>query len=182
MQTSKDNVVPFPNRGSEPLDLGQMFDLHAPYLLRVAHRLTGRRDLAEDLVQEVFLVAWRRREELVDPDGMRTWLYRVTVNVVRHRRRSEGRYGGMLDRFKAVFAPRQRGPDSHLEAKHAGERVHATIAMLSPKQREVFVLFELEELDGAEIAAILDIPVNTVWSRLRLARAAFKKHWGDDEL
>ena len=54
---------------------------------------------------------------------------------------------------------------------------HAVIQKLSPKQREVFVLFELEELDGSEIAAILDIPVNTVWSRLRLARTAFRKHW-----
>lgn len=159
------------------MDLGQLFDLHGPYLLRVAHRLTGRRDLAEDLVQEVFLIAWKRREELVDPDGMRTWLYRVTVNVVRHRRRSEGRYSGVLDRFKQLFSPRERGPDALLESKYTGERVHQVIAKLSPKQAEVFVLFELEELDGAEIASILDIPLNTVWSRLRLARTAFREHW-----
>lgn len=177
MQPAPDNVVPFPKPPGQPLDLGQVFDEHGPYLIRVAHRLTGRRDLAEDLVQEAFLIAWKRREELVDPDGMRTWLYRVVVNVVRHRHRSEGRYGALLERFKHVLNPFGRGPDRDLEAKDAGRQVHQAIARLSPKQREVFVLYELEELEGAEIAEILDIPINTVWSRLRLARAAFKKQW-----
>ncbi|MCB9675230.1 MAG: sigma-70 family RNA polymerase sigma factor [Alphaproteobacteria bacterium] len=170
-------VVPFPGRPVPPLDLGELFDAHAPYLLRVVHRLTGRADLAEDLVQEVFLVAWRRRDELTDPTAIRTWLYRVAVNVVRHRFRSESRYGAVLERFTHVFRRTSAGPDVGLERYERGQRVHAVIQHLSPKQREVFVLFELEELDGAEIAEILDIPLNTVWSRLRLAREAFRKHW-----
>jgi RNA polymerase sigma-70 factor (ECF subfamily) len=165
----------------DPLDLGQLFDAHAPYLLRVVHRLTGRADLAEDLVQEVFLVAWKRRDELTDPSGIRTWLYRVAVNVVRHRRRSESRYGAVLDRFARIFHRNDRPADEGLERFERGQRVHATIDKLTDKQREVFVLFELEELDGAEIAEILDIPLNTVWSRLRLARKAFKGHWDATE-
>ncbi len=161
----------------DPLDLGQLFDAHAPYLLRVVHRLTGRADLAEDLVQEVFLVAWKRRDELTDSSGIRTWLYRVAVNVVRHRRRSEYRYGAVLDRFARIFSRNDRPADEGLERYERGQHVHQVIQQLSDKQREVFVLYELEDLDGAEIAEILDIPLNTVWSRLRLARNAFRKHW-----
>ncbi|MEZ4322275.1 MAG: sigma-70 family RNA polymerase sigma factor [Myxococcota bacterium] len=171
------NVVPFPRRPTPDLDLGELFDAHGPFLLRVVHRLTGRADLAEDLVQEVFLVAWKRRDELTDSAGIRTWLYRVAVNVVRHRHRSESRYGALLERFTHVFRRTSPGADEGLERYERGQRVHAMIQQLTPKQREVFVLFELEELEGVEIAEILDIPLNTVWSRLRLARAAFKQHW-----
>lgn len=174
------NVVPFPQppqSASEELDLGELFDAHSAWLLRVVHRLTGRRDLAEDLVQEVFLVAWKRRHEIQDQKGIKTWLYRVAVNVVRHRHRSESRYGSVLDRFKQLFRGETSDPERSFERYERGQRVHAVIAQLSPKQREVFVLYELEELEGAEIAAILDISVNTVWSRLRLARKAFKTHW-----
>lgn len=171
------NVVPFPTPPPQELDLGALFDAHGAYLVRVVHRLTGRRDLADDLVQEVFLVAWRRRDELTDPTFVRTWLYRVAVNVVRHRRRSEGRYSRVLDRFAEVFRRPDNAPDVGLERFQQGQRVHAVVQQLSDKQREVFVLYELEELEGGEIAEILDLPLNTVWSRLRLARASFRKHW-----
>ncbi len=163
------------------LDLGALFDEHAPWLLRVLQRLTGRRDLAEDLVQEVFIIAWKRRDTLRDQHGIRTWLYRTAVNVARRRRRSESRYGDALLRFKRAWV---RSPDvdaeQRLERRQQGRIIHAILERMSPKQREVFVLYELEGLEGAEIATILDIPINTVWSRLRLARRAFRARWEEE--
>ena len=161
------------------MDIGRLFDEHAAYLCRVVHRLTGSPELAEDVVQEVFLLAYDRRHELEDRTGIRTWLYRVAVNHVRHRRRSFARYRGLLDRFKAEPAPRQDDdtPDERASRQERGMLIHQCVQRLSEKQREVFVLYELEELEGAEIASILDVPVNTVWSRLRLARQAFRKQW-----
>lgn len=171
------NVVELRSRGA--VDIGRLFDEHAPYLCRVVHRLTGSAEAAEDVVQEVFLLAYNRRNELEDRTGIRTWLYRVAVNHVRHRRRSFARYRGLLDRYQAepdpvVGAP---APDDTVERQQRGALIHECVQRLSDKQREVFVLYELEELEGAEIASILDLPVNTVWSRLRLARQAFRKHW-----
>ena len=55
--------------------------------------------------------------------------------------------------------------------------VRACVASLSDACREVFVLYELERMEGSEIAEILEIPLNTVWSRLRLARTAFREAW-----
>lgn len=179
--SAHDNVVPFP-AATEPageVDIGALFDAHAPYLCRVVHRLTGSAAAAEDVVQEVFLVAYRRRHELEDRKGIRTWLYRVAVNHVRHGRRSHARYQKLLDGYKQ-HPDRDLdldAPDDVAVRRQRGERIHAVVGKLSDKQREVFVLYELEELEGAEIAEILDLPVNTVWSRLRLARAAFRKHW-----
>ena len=178
MPSHPTNVVPFPTVAPPiPLDLAELFETHSPYLLRVLHRLTGRADLAEDLAQEVFLVAWKRRDELTDPNGIRTWLYRVAVNVVRHRHRSEGRYGSALQRFKQWLSPKSTTPHEGMERYERGQQVHEVIRSLTEKQREVFVLFELEELEGEEIAQILEIPLNTVWSRLRLARKAFRSAW-----
>lgn len=165
----------------DAVDIGKLFDAHGPYLCRVVHRLTGSRESAEDIVQEVFLLAYNRRNELEDRTGIRTWLYRVAVNHVRHRRRSYARYQGLLDRYKQQPSP-QAGPTSPDEVASQMQRgalIHECVKHLSDKQREVFVLYELEELEGSEIATILDIPVNTVWSRLRLARAAFRKRWAE---
>jgi RNA polymerase sigma-70 factor, ECF subfamily len=177
-----DNVVAFP-RGSAPtpseLDIGRLFDAHAPYLCRVVHRLTGSRETAEDVVQEVFLLAYNRRSELEDRTGIRTWMYRAAVNHVRHRRRSFSRYQGLMDRYQAHpgHKDKEDGPDDVASRKERGRIMQECVAQLSEKLREVFVLYELEELEGNEIAAILDLPVNTVWSRLRLARAAFRAEW-----
>lgn len=175
------NVVPFPSSasGRAPLDLGRLFDAHAPYLVRVLHRLTGSRETAEDIVQEVFLLAYNRRNELEDRTGIRTWLYRAALNHVRHRRRSFARYQGLLDRYQAHPGNKGQadGPDEEASRVERGRLVQACVLTLSPKLREVFVLYELEELEGTEIAQILDLPVNTVWSRLRLARAAFRQEW-----
>lgn len=176
-EDDEDNVVELHARGA--VDIGRLFDEHAPYLCRVVHRLTGSAEAAEDVVQEVFLLAYNRRHELEDRTGIRTWLYRVAVNHVRHRRRSFARYRGLLDRYQAesLRAPDAQTPDDTVEKQQRGAMIHACVQKLSEKQREVFVLYELEELEGAEIASILDLPVNTVWSRLRLARTAFRKHW-----
>ncbi len=172
-------VVPFPVRGRAELDISRLYDDHADYLHRVIHRLTGSRDVAEDVVQEVFLLAYHRRSELEDRQGIRTWLYRAAVNHVRHRRRSFSRYQGLMGRFEqhAADAEREGGPDEAASRTERGRLVHECIANLSDKLREVFVLYELEELEGNEIAEILELPVNTVWSRLRLARAAFREEW-----
>lgn len=182
------HVVRFPGRassaaGRHDLDIGRLYDEHGAYLCRVVQRLTGSREAAEDIVQEVFLLAYHRRAELEDRLGIRTWLYRAAVNHVRHRRRSYSRYQGMKDRFQQHPETdlRPEGPDAEVARAEQGRQVAACVARLSEKLREVFVLYELEELEGNEIADILEIPINTVWSRLRLARAAFREEWSRRE-
>lgn len=172
------NVVTFPGAKQE-LDIGRLFDAHGPYLCRVLHRLTGSREAAEDVVQEVFLLAYHRRHELEDRTGIRTWLYRAAVNHVRHRRRSFSRYQGLLDRYQQHpgLKDRDESPDETASRAERGKLIQECVMKLSDKLREVFVLYELEELEGNEIAEILELPVNTVWSRLRLARAAFRTEW-----
>ncbi len=164
--------------GGGNVDIGRLFDEHGTYLLRVLHRLTGSAESAEDLGQEVFFTAYRRRDRLQSEKNIRTWLYRVAVNHVRHHRRSHARWFAFLGRYKPYreLRPTPR-LDEDLARVQRAEFIQECVTELPPKQREVFVLYELEELEGREIARILDIPVNTVWSRLRLARTRFRKVW-----
>lgn len=158
----------------EPTSVATLFEAHAEELCRLAHRMTGSRDAAEELVQEVFVTAWRRREEVEAMDNPRAWLYRVTLNHLRHRRRAFARLANFLDRWRVRPHADPALPDARVEERQSAERVHRAIATLSPIQREVFVLFELQGLSGAEIADVLGVKPNTVWGRLRLARASFK--------
>ena len=160
-----------------PLDISRLFEAHAPWVHRVAQRLTGSAAAADDVVQEVFLTAHRRRDAVADRLGIRTWLYRTTVNVARQKRRTDQRYGNVIDRFGRQPSAPGATPEAEVSSAAHGLAVRACIQALSETQREVFVLFELEGVDGGEIAEILDIPINTVWSRLRLARVAFREIW-----
>src|SRR5262245_26719821 len=73
------------------LDIVQLFDEHAAFLLRALLRLAPSRADAEDVLQDVFLVAHQRRSVVATHDNPRAWLYRVARNVVRHKRRTFAR-------------------------------------------------------------------------------------------
>lgn len=166
-----------PTAEAQPIDLGALFDAYAPFLVRVITRVVGASDRAEDIVQRAFLTAHRKGLPSSEPDAARAWLYRVAMNEVRHERRSWARRARLSARLieEPTLAPTD--PHDLVEASRQSAAVRSTLARLPPKQREVFALYELEELSGSEIAALVGVPENTVWSRLRLARERFRKLW-----
>lgn len=169
-------------REAGEVDVGRLFDAHAAFLLRVVARMTGSRERAEDVVQRVFLIAHEKRASLTECEELRGWLYRVAMNVTRHDRRSLARRLRLHDALvRQQVLPEPVIPSDQVQAAEQSARVRACIAKLPLEQREVFVLYELEELRGGEIAAMLGIPENTVWSRLRLARTRFKRAWAQLE-
>lgn len=168
-------------RPGRDVDVGALFGVHAPFLLRTVERLTGSGDRAEDVVQRVFLIAHEKRHTLHDPEDIRGWLYRVMVNVLRHDRRAVARRIRLANRVETTSVPdEQELADDAVERKERGARVRMTVAKMPFKLREVFVLYELEEVEGKDIAKLLDIPENTVWSRLRLGREKFRKLWSHE--
>jgi len=133
---------------------------------------------AEDLAQEVFLVVGRKISTF-DGGNEAGWLYRITELTVRdHRRRAW---------FKNLFVRRRRDVDletfahSDVSPARAYEQhedqviLHAILAKMSKKRRATFMLFEIEGCSGEEIAAIQDVPLGTVWTRLHHARKEFWK-------
>jgi RNA polymerase sigma-70 factor, ECF subfamily len=133
---------------------------------------------AEDLAQEVFLVV-NRKLSTFDGGNEAGWLYRITELTVRdHRRRAW---------FRNLFGRRRQDVDIETVARvegvpalaheHEQDRIvlQGILAKMSPKLRATFVLFEIEDRSGEEIAAIQGIPSATVWTRLHNARKVFWK-------
>jgi len=162
-----------PAQGALP-PFEEVYDTYFPYVWRSVQRLGVPASQADDAVQEVFIVVHRRLAEFEGRSSLKTWLYGIALRVARlHRarhRRDEGRDGG--DAY-ALGAPESARPDERAANAEAARIVQDLLASLDEDQREVFVLAELEQLSAPEIAQALDVKLNTVYSRLRLARAAF---------
>jgi RNA polymerase sigma-70 factor (ECF subfamily) len=164
-------VVPHPN------DLADLFQRYGPELLRYCLRRVGP-DHAEDVVAETFLSAYsaRHRYDPTRSGSVLPWLYGIATNHLRRHRRAEIR--AYRAAARAGNAPSADGPDilaqravERVDAHQARGRLAAVLAGLPRRQRDVLLLHAVAELEYAEIAVALDIPVGTVRSALHRARA-----------
>jgi RNA polymerase sigma factor (sigma-70 family) len=120
----------------------------------------------EDVAQDVWLAIHRRIDALRPEASSRAWVASIARNVALHLHRAQGR---RLRKHAAltVVADMTLPPPS----TDAIATLEVVLQRMEPAQREVFLLIAVEELSGPEVAAALGIPLNTVYSRLRLARA-----------
>ena len=146
------------------------------------YRVLGDRDDLEDLVQEVFVIAFRGLDRFRGDARLSTWLYRICVNVALGRIRTKKRRPnaiGVADLDTAPADPslteRPETPDRSLERRRDQERVYAALELLAPKKRIVLYLHEIEGLDLKEIAYLVDSNPVTVRTRLFYARREFYK-------
>ncbi len=139
-------------------------------LYSTAHRLTGRADLAEDLVQETARKALRASPSLKNERNIRAWLFTILLNLVRdHFRRPERSEGHDPEDEQPLAHPGLAGI-----SLAAVQDVRGALARLSPSQRAVVILVDLEEFTIAEAAHMLKLPPGTVASRLARAHQALR--------
>jgi RNA polymerase sigma-70 factor (ECF subfamily) len=153
-----------------------LYRSYFPYIWRSVQRLGVPASHADDAVQEVFIIAHAKLATFEGRSSLKTWLYGIAVHRARvHRGRARlGRAEDALD-AESIHAPDAARPDHRAVCAEAARAVNAILDRLDGDQREVFVLAELEELSAPEIVEVLDVKLSTVYSRLRLARAAFAK-------
>ena len=155
-----------------PLDFRTMYDEHVAFVWRNLRRLGVAPCDVEDRVQEVFVVAHRRMGSYEERGhGPRAWLFQIVLRVAsewrRHRRRHpEDADGGIAQELERT-EPDQADVIAQREALVRLDRALDTIDV---EKRAVLVLHEIEEMTAPEIADSLSVPVNTVYSRLRVAR------------
>jgi RNA polymerase sigma-70 factor (ECF subfamily) len=157
---------------NEPEVFATLFDRHA----EAVHRYLGRRvgDLADDLVSETFLIGFRRRSAYrPEHVEVRPWLIGIATNLVHGHVRSELRRYRALGR--AAAEPLRHGADpgdsaDRLDAQAMRGPLAGALAGLKARDRDVLLLFAWAQLSYEEIAAVLDIPLGTVRSRLNRAR------------
>jgi RNA polymerase sigma-70 factor (ECF subfamily) len=159
------------------LDVGALFAAHAPFLANVVQRLTGPGAHVDDIVQDVFIIAHKKRAELARHPEVRAWLYRVTVHRVQQHRRSFARFFRALTAVKHEPCATCADATEGVERREHGARIRACVLALPFACREAFVLFDLEGLDTKTVARMLAIPEGTVASRVSLARKKFRELW-----
>lgn len=145
--------------------LRQLYTEHYEFVWRSARRLGTPAANVDDVVQDVFIVAARRMAAFEGRSSWRTWLFGIAVHTVQAHRRAEFRHRRKT-RLRRV-AP----PQPSTAQQDAITTLDRLLERLDDDKRTVFILAELEEMTAPEIAEALGIKVNTVYSRLRLARA-----------
>jgi len=145
---------------------------HAPSLLRVARRLAFDPAIAEDLVQETFLRAWRSFDQFEPGTNARAWLFRILFNAFYAQGR-KSRSAPLLVPLQPLareISPRIGADFSALD----GAMLGAALDDLSVEHRTVILLAVVEGFTCRELAEILSLPIGTVMSRLSRARRSLR--------
>jgi RNA polymerase sigma-70 factor (ECF subfamily) len=141
-------------------------------------RLAGDPALAEDLSQEVFIRIYRGLGRFQCQSSLKTWVYRVCLNHCRTRlgRRSRRQRFELPEDPERQVADPSAGPEEDAMSSDARRVLAAALPEIDPVYREAVVLRDLEELSYVEIAAVLEIPVGTVRSRIARGRDQLRSY------
>lgn len=148
---------------------------HSAQVYRLAYRLTGNAYDAEDLTQDVFVKVFKSIHTF-RPGTLEGWLHRITTNLFldQARRRQRIRMDALSVAPDHVWGSTAGPEDDYVDAALDGD-VSAALKALSPEQRVAVVLCDIEGLSYEEIAAVLDVKVGTVRSRIARGRAALRE-------
>jgi len=173
-------------RGADPelarRIVGELACRHLERLAGFLFGLTGDRNGSLDLAQEAFIRVFKHRENYKEIARFSTWLYTIgrnlALNEIRNRRRRPNLVGGGAGsgdsdegQILATVSSEGAGPAAQTETADLRVRVRAAIAELPDHYRAVVILCDIEERPYAEAAAILEVPIGTVRSRLSRARS-----------
>jgi RNA polymerase sigma-70 factor (ECF subfamily) len=178
-----ENIQTFPSTSltlgagarTTPLDdLENVVAMYQPRVFRFLLAQLRDRDAAETLTQETFLRAWTARAAFREDCSVSTWLIRIALNLARdHTRTGRFRFWKHIAAnavdvadVAASVANREGSAEAQLIAQEQVKRIWESVAGLSARQRTIFLLRFLEEMDIPEIAAVTGLPLGTVKSHL----------------
>ncbi|MBD3656047.1 MAG: RNA polymerase sigma factor [Marinobacter sp.] len=176
-------LLPF--RPSRSKRFERLVQPHLQGMYRFAFRLAGQQQDAEDLVQDVVVKLYPRLEELEAVDQLRPWLnrvlYRHFIDQVRRKGRQSDRpisevadpeqQAGYLD----AFASDTPELGEQLDLARLGPQLARVLESLSPDQRTLIMLHDVDGWRQEDIAEVLDVPIGTIKSRLHRCRAALRE-------
>ena len=170
MTAKQRQPIPFPSKGTEANvpDFEEIYRQQAPRIYSLACRMAGSPEDGEDLLQEIFLQAYRKLGSFKGDSAIGTWLYRLALNhcldYVRSRQAKMSKLTESLDAETAIEpSGRRETPIARLDLDRALER-------LPDGCREAFVLHDVEGLDHKEVAERLGIAEGTSKSQVFKAR------------
>ena len=148
-----------------------MYGQHLAKVKRWARRLAGPSADLEDLVHDIFLIAFRKGFQSRGEATLDTWLFGITQRVVwTRRRKSRLRHWLFGQNQTDLVPPEPRTPHHELEQREENARLYQALDRLPDVYRTTLILYELEELSGEEVARLTGVPIGTVWVRLHRGR------------
>jgi RNA polymerase sigma-70 factor, ECF subfamily len=180
---ARDNPLATPDRESKParnpvpvapgpLTFDQVYDTQFSFVWRSVLSRGVPHAVVDDVVQEVFMVVHRKLSTFEGRSSLRTWLWTIVRRVVRDYLQKHGN-APAGEPLADEHVSAAQSPAEVLDRKDAAVLLDRLLARMSDVQREVFVMYEIEEMTGAEIADALAVNENTVRTRLRAARQVF---------
>jgi RNA polymerase sigma-70 factor, ECF subfamily len=176
LQDKKEKAQARSQVATPTLDFDHVFAESSPFVWRVLGRLGVDRADIPDVCQEVFLVVHRRQHDY-DGRPIRGWIYGICVRTAAdYRKRAFRRHEQPTENVPEPAALPQQ--DRALEIRRAQAKLERVLDEIDQAQREVFVLYELEELTMSEVSRIVECPLQTAYSRLHAARRAVRAAFG----
>jgi RNA polymerase sigma-70 factor, ECF subfamily len=165
-------------KGGNLSNFGKIVKVASPFAYSVAFRMLGDDEEAKDVVQESMVTVWQKLGMIKSPVAFKTWLYRIVLNkcydVLRTRKihiedsKDEKAWAKLSDTVS-------NRPSSELENKEMAMIISALTARLSPKQKVVFVLSDLEEMTSDEISGITGMSKLAIKANLYYARKSISE-------
>jgi len=154
----------------------ELYDRHFDFVWKSLRRLGVPMADLQDVTQEVFVVVHRRLPEFEARAKLTTWLFRICLHAARDRaRRAHVRREVADGKTTDGLVAESDDAERLLERRDDVALFESVLDGMTHEQRAVFVMFELSDMTGEEIATTLEVPLATVYSRLRLAREAFRR-------
>lgn len=147
------------------------YDRHFDFVWRALRRLGVPPAQLDDAAQEVFVIAFRRSAEFEGRSSSKTWLFGIAWNRARELARTTRRHPEepLLEEPAVATA----APEELAIFRQELGLIYGVLDELTPERRAILIMAEVEEMTAPEISEILGVPLNTVYSRLRLARRDF---------
>ena len=163
------------------LALGELFERFSGPVYRFLSRLVGaQKESLDDLVQATFLQVLQSAAKYRQEAAVQTWIFAIAANVVRHHCRSEGRRRSLLQRAEFQTQEPARCPTREVERRLLLGQLLDALPTLPPDLRTAFVMCEVEEIPGPEVARSLNWPEGTLWRRLHEARQLLRQQLNDE--
>jgi len=164
----------------DPIDA--LYDRHLGQISRWASQLAGPGVDLEDLVHDIFLVAFKKGFEDRGVASVDTWLFRITHNEVRAlRRRSRVRQILFGRHQTCLEPPAPNTPQQEMERQERHARLYRALDRLPDSYRTALILFEIEELSGEQVAERTETSLNAVWVRLHRGRERLLQLLAEDD-
>ena len=159
-----------------------LYKMHQAPIYRTALAITNDRSVAEEILQDTFLRAFKHLARVREGVSLSPWLYRIAVNLAydwtaKHKRWLSA-INNIVERFIVTTVS---SPERSVEEREAQELLYEAINRLEFKQRTTIVLFYLQDFSLIEISEIMECPVGTVKSRLHYARENLRREFMADK-